>query len=366
MTTSPIGPSAATADRRPILIIPYMWIGDFVRCHSVVTVLKERFPERPVDLLATALTAPLARFMPGVRNAIVSDLPRGAVALAAQRSLARRLVPAGYGTALVMPRTWKSALAPFLARIPERVGWFGEGRLLLLNDIRRGEKTLPRMVDRCAALALAPGAPAPAAWPEPRLVAPPSEVAAFRQRRGLDGGRPVAALAPGAVGATKRWPLEGYGALAAALADRGIDVWVLGGPGERDMAQSIAAAANGRVIDMTGDPLDEAVLAFAAADVAICNDSGLLHVAAAAGTPSIGLFGPTDPEKWAPLNPLAATLHEDGLDCRPCHKMECPLGHHRCMTDLDPARVLDAVSATLARGRPRPAQALVTPSSTRA
>src|SRR5207253_5754315 len=124
-------------DHRPILIVPYMWIGDFVRCHSVVKVLKARYPARPVDVLATTLCAPLADYMPEVRQAVVVDLPRRRLAYAEHAALAERLKRERYGTVLVMPRTWKAALAPFLAGIPERVGWLGEWRFGLINDLRR-------------------------------------------------------------------------------------------------------------------------------------------------------------------------------------------------------------------------------------
>ena len=120
-------------DTRPILIVPYMWIGDFVRGHTVVRVLKQRWPNRPVDMLVTTLCAPLVDYMPGVRAGVVWDLPRSRLALANQWHLAAKLRERGYGTALVMPRTWKSAIAPALARIPERVGFVGEVRFGLLN-----------------------------------------------------------------------------------------------------------------------------------------------------------------------------------------------------------------------------------------
>ena len=113
-------------DTRPILIVPYMWIGDFVRGHTVVRVLKQRWPNRPVDMLVTTLCAPLVDYMPGVRAGVVWDLPRSRLALANQWHLAAKLRERGYGTALVMPRTWKSAIAPALAGIPERVGFVGE------------------------------------------------------------------------------------------------------------------------------------------------------------------------------------------------------------------------------------------------
>lgn len=342
-------PHGAAADMRPILIVPYMWIGDFVRCHSAVRVLNERFPGRPVDLLATPLNAPLADYMPGVRQAIVAELPRGRIALARQRELAARLRENRYGSALVMPRTWKAALAPFLAGIPERVGYFGEARWVLLNDLRAGERQLPRMVDQCAMLALPRGAPLPPQWPLPELRVAAADAAAWRARRGLDDGRPAVALAPGAVGPSKRWTTEGFAAVAAALGRRGLAVWVLGGPGERDLAGKIARQSGGAARDLTGADLREAVLALASARLAISNDSGLLHVAAALGTASIGIFGPTSARLWAPLNPLAATVETTSeLACRPCHKPVCALGHHRCMRDISDAQVLAAAERALA------------------
>src|SRR5262245_2237722 len=193
-------------DRRPILIVPYMWIGDFVRCHTVVKLLKARFPARPVDVLSTTLCAPLADYMPEVRQAIVVDLPRKQLPLGQHQALADRLHREGYGTALIMPRTWKAALAPFLAGIPERFGRVGEWRFGLLNDLRWGERKRERMVDQCAALALPANATQPEQWPLPELRVPGSEVAGWRERQGFTAKRPVVALAPGAVGPSKRWP----------------------------------------------------------------------------------------------------------------------------------------------------------------
>src|SRR5207245_8925738 len=105
------------SDTSPILIVPYMWIGDFVRNHTVVRILKQRWPNRPVDLLTTSLCAPLVDYMPGVRSGIICDLPRSRLAVTKQWALAAELRARGYGTALVLPRTWKSALAPALAGI---------------------------------------------------------------------------------------------------------------------------------------------------------------------------------------------------------------------------------------------------------
>jgi heptosyltransferase II len=331
------------AESRPILVVPYMWIGDFVRCHSVVQLLKSRWPDRPVDVLATTLCAPLVDYMPGVRRAVSWDLPRKRLAFGRHAALADRLRAEDYGTALIMPRTWKSALAPYLAGIPQRIGFFGEARVGLLSEIRFGERALPRMIERCASLALPRGADFPTQWPRPRLEVSPTKIRDFTLLHGLDQGGDAIALAPGAVGPSKRWPVASYTNVATDLIRRGYGVWVLGGPEEASLAAEIARGAGPRVRDLTGPHLRDAILALAAAKAAVSNDSGLLHVAAALGTPTVGIFGPTSPWHWAPLNPLAATIETPTqLSCRPCHKPTCRPGHHRCMHEIGDALVREA------------------------
>jgi heptosyltransferase-2 len=340
--------AAPAVDTRPILIVPYMWIGDFVRCHTAVRLINARFPHRPVDMLTTTRTRPLIDYMPGVRKGIVSDLPRGRLALAKQWELAQRLKAEGYGSALVMPRTWKSALAPFLAAIPQRTGFVGEGRFVLLNDLRWGERRLERMLDRKVALTLPGQAPLPASLPLPNLVVPAAEVSAWRARRGLNESR-VVALCPATVGPGRRWPVDRYGELARAMAADGIAVWVLGSPDDRALAIEIAKAGGAAVRDLTGEDLRDAILALNAADVAVANDSGLLHVAAALATPAVGIFGPSSPHLTGPLNPLAAAIEPNSTVCATCGHKGCMRLDHRRTEDIPVEPVLDAVRRTLAR-----------------
>src|SRR4029077_20662446 len=265
-------------DHSPILIVPYMWIGDFMRCHTVIRLLRARFPDPAIDLLTTTLCAPLTDYMPGLRQAIVADLPRKSLALAQQQTLAGRLKQEGYGTALIMPRTWKAALAPFFAGIPERTGFVGEARFFLLNDLRFGERGLQRMVDRCAALALPPGAALPAPLPVPELNVPPAEIAAWRSRRGLSAERrPIVALAPGAVGPSKRWPRASYAALTARMLAEGFAVWVLGGPDEKPLAAEIVGTTDAH--DLTGHDLRDAILALVSASAWRFHGFALVSVA---------------------------------------------------------------------------------------
>jgi len=338
-------------DTSPILIVPYMWIGDFVRGHTVARVLKQRWPNRPIDLLTTSLCAPLVDYMPGVRSGIVWDLPRSRLALAKQWRLAALLRARGYRTALVLPRTWKSALAPALAGIPERIGFVGEVRFGLINHWRWGERALPRFIDKNAALALPDGAPLPGEWPVPQLRVPLGDAAQFRQANGLGSGRAVA-LAPGSVGASKRWTY--YGEAARLLAEQGLDVWVVGGHGEKAMARDIVASGGPRVRDLTGSDLRNGILAMAAASLAISNDSGLMHIAAALGTPTMGIFGPTSPYHWAPLNGLAATVQtKTHVPCQPCHRPVCRMNDHRCMRDIPPSDVVAIAGRVLAEATAR-------------
>jgi heptosyltransferase-2 len=328
-----------------------MWIGDFVRGHTVVRVLKQRWPNRPVDLLATSLCAPLVDYMPGVRSSIVCDLPRSRLAVAMQWELAAELRGRNYCTAIVLPRTWKSAIAPALAGIPERVGFVGEARFGLINRWRWGEKALPRFIDKNAALALPEGNPLPSEWPVPQLNVPAEEAERWRQASRL-GTAPAVALAPGSVGASKRWSY--YPQAARLLAERGLDVWVIGGPGEKALAAEIVAAGGPRVHDLTGTDLRNGILAMAAADAAISNDSGLMHIAAALGTPTMGIFGPTSPYHWAPLNGLAATVQtRTVVPCQPCHRPVCTMNDHRCMRDIPASDVVAIAGRVLAEAGAR-------------
>ncbi|MBC7585132.1 MAG: lipopolysaccharide heptosyltransferase II [Tardiphaga sp.] len=333
-------------DTNPILIIPYMWIGDFVRGHTVVRVLKERWPNRPVDILVNKQVQSLVDYMPGVRRGVLWDLPRRRLALAKQWELAAKLRAENYGTVLVMPRTWKSALAPALAGIPERVGFVGEVRFGLINQWRWGEKKLPRMIDKKCALALPEGTRLPPEWPVPQLRVPAEEIARWREAHGL-GTAPAVALGPGSVGPSKRWSY--YAEAAKLLVKRGLDVWVIGGPGEKGLADEISAAGGPKVRDLTGTDLRNGVVAMAAAGVAVTNDSGLMHIAAALGTPTIGIFGPTSPQLWGPLNPLAATVQtKTFVPCQPCHRPVCTANNHACMRDIPATDVADITARVLA------------------
>jgi heptosyltransferase-2 len=235
-----------------------------------------------------------------------------------------------------------------------RTGLFGEWRFGLINDLRFGERKLPRMIDRCVALTLQEGAAVPADLPLPEIVVTPAERIAWRARRRIaEVAAPVVTLAPGAIGPGKAWPVGHYAELARDLAAEGVDVWIVGGPREKALAVDIVRTAGDRARDLTGDNLREAILALACSDAVVSNDSGLMHIAAALGRPTIAVFGPTSPWHWAPLNPLAAVLEPPPTtNCPTCGRSGCTDVRHRSTADVAPARVFDAVRRVLSGPAP--------------
>jgi heptosyltransferase-2 len=267
--------------------------------------------------------------------------------------LAGRLRQKDYAQALMMSRKWKAALAPWLAGIPLRTGFAGELRFGLINDMRHGESLLPRMIDQMGALALTKDAKPPAEWPLPELKVPARDVDAWCIRQKLSDDPPIITLSPGAVGGGKAWPPGHYAELARALAKEVASIWVLGGPGEKEIAKKIADAGGARVRDLTSNDLRNAILALAAADVSVTNDSGLMHVSAAIGTPTVAIFGPTSPWHQKPLNPLAAIIEPPGDEAAAMRARSegNDAVSHRRTADVALETVLASVRKVLANGR---------------
>ncbi len=325
-----------------VLVIGPAWVGDMVIAQSLFMLLRDRQPALDIDVLAPGWSMPLLRRMPEIRAAIEIPVKHGELALRARRRLGLALRPHGYDWSIVLPNSFKAALAPFWARIPRRTGYLGEWRWGLLNDIRRLDKRrLPMIVQRFLALALAPEAELPPAVPIPRLRSDAVSLARTLTRLSLrrPDGR-LLALCPGAeFGPAKRWPAAHYARVARELAAEGWTVWVLGSARDVPICRTVVDQA-GTGVNLAGaTSLEEAIDLLSLADVAIANDSGLMHVAAALDRPLIALYGSSDPGYTPPLSPRAQIVRL-GLPCSPCFKRECPLGHLACLQNLDPGQVL--------------------------
>ena len=240
-------------------------------------------------------------------------------------------------------------MIPFFAKIPNRVGWLGEMRVGLLNDFRRlDKKKYPRMIDRFAALAYPITATMPP-LPVPQLMIQADSVgSALKQYSLTRAPSKILALCPGAeFGPSKRWPEHYYATIAEKALEQGCQVWIFGSVKDMPVAKKIQAFCRDRCHDLTGrTTLSEAIDLLSLASCVVTNDSGLMHIAAALNRPLIALYGSTDPAFTPPLSKQAQILRT-GIDCSPCFQRTCPLGHHRCMQELTPAKVLSHLQQVL-------------------
>ena len=187
-----------TADNRAILVVGPAWVGDMVMTNALLRMLAAR-RQAPIDVVAPAWSQPLLERMPEVRRSFLLDTGHGDIRLGTRRRLARELRQQGYAQAIVLPRSLKAALVPWLARIPRRTGTRGEFRFGVINDMRSVELSRAKpMVERLCTLGLEPGERLPDPLPNPRLRVDAAAQQTLVERLGIAGTAPVAALLPGA------------------------------------------------------------------------------------------------------------------------------------------------------------------------
>ncbi|MEZ5530400.1 MAG: lipopolysaccharide heptosyltransferase II [Porticoccaceae bacterium] len=339
---------------KKILIIGPSWVGDMVMAQSLFILLKQQHPDCRIDVLAPAWSRPLLARMPQVHRAIDMPVGHGSLMWSLRRQIGRTLKAERYDQAILLPNSLKSALIPWFAGIPERTGWKGEFRYVLVNDIRLlDEERYPLMVQRFDALAFPPGAKLPEKLPIPDLHADGGRVPGLRQQFGLGSERKILALCPGAeFGPAKRWPERHYAAVAAHQLAQGWQVWLLGSEKDRQVAEDIIAALpeqqRQHCHNLAGvTKLEDAIDLLSVCDAVVSNDSGLMHISAALNRPLVVVYGSTSPGFTPPLNERVAILSIP-VDCGPCFQRECPKGHMKCLNDLSPALVIDALDKLVA------------------
>ena len=320
------------------LVIAPQWIGDAVMTEPLLRRLHARGEALTVG--AVPWVAPVYRAMPQAGEVIELPFQHGGLQLRDRRRIAKE-VEGRFDIAYVLPNSIKSALLPFLASVPKRVGYLGEARVGLLTHRLKNPKGKPPMVAFYSALSGDTGI----ARDRPQLLLPGEQMDAALARANLPmGGFYV--FAPGAeFGPAKRWPAIHYAELAKSL---DLPVVLLGSGKEAALCDEIAQeAGSDRCINLAGrTSLLDAFALIASSRAVVSNDSGLMHVAAAFGVPQVALFGSSSPEHTPPLNDHASVVwlrddaaYQPPLDCAPCFQRECPLGHTRCLYDITPDRV---------------------------
>ena len=320
------------------LVIAPQWIGDAVMTEPLMRRLAARGERLTVG--AVPWVAPVYRAMPQVAEVVEFPFQHGGLQWRARRALAREL-HGRFDIAYVLPNSMKSALLPFLASIPKRVGYLGEARVGLLTHRLKNPNGKPPMVAFYSALS----GEADIDRDRPRLVLGEEGIRSALGKVSLPAGG-FYAFAPGAeYGSAKRWPTLHFADLTKSL---DAPVVLLGSGKDAGITAEIARlAGEGRCVDLAGKTsLMDAFALIAASRAVVSNDSGLMHVAAAFGVPQVALFGSSSPHHTPPLNDRAEVIwlrddpaYTPPLECSPCFERECPLGHRRCLVDIAPQRV---------------------------
>ncbi len=325
-----------------ILIIGPSWVGDMVLAHSLFQSLKAQNPDTIIDVAAPAWTLPLLARMPEVSHAIALPFKHGQLALLERIKFGRSLKSTAYTQAILLVNSLKSAILPLAAGIPQRTGFLGEFRHGLLNDIRPLDKSkLPRTVDRFVALSMENQDQILPQINNPKLVADQQNALRVLEKNGLQKTEQrILGLCPGAeYGEAKRWPAEYYAEVANKALNKGWQVWLFGSDKDIPVTTAINDLVRGRCQDWGGKTnLSEAIDLMSLCDTVISNDSGLMHVAAALDKKLIAIYGSSDPHHTPPMHPDAVVEYL-GLDCSPCFKRVCPLGHLNCLKQISPLKI---------------------------
>ncbi|QNI01465.1 lipopolysaccharide heptosyltransferase II [Halomonas sp. SH5A2] len=329
-----------------LLVIGPSWVGDMVMAQSLFMTLKARYPHATIGVVAPAWSQPILERMPEVDEVLPLAVGHGEFGLASRRELANRL-KGRFDRAIVLPRSWKAALVPFMARIPERIGFLGEHRYGLLKERRKLDKqVLDQTVKRFVSLGLPldEAATGDFAIPKPRLSIDRDNLVNLRLANMLSS-RPAIGMMPGAeYGPAKQWPLDYFHQLAKKLIADGYEIRVFGGPKDHDGANTIVEGLP-QAHNLCGKTaLADAVDLLADCRQVVTNDSGLMHVAAAVGVRIHALYGSSSPAYTPPLTDNAV-IHYLGLSCSPCFERTCPLGHTNCLNELHVESVYQAILA---------------------
>ncbi len=340
------------------LVIMPAWIGDSLLAQPLLRRIEERYPGILLDALTPDWTAGLVARMPEIRRVIASGLTHGPLALRERIGLGRRLAATGYEAAWVLPNSFKSGLIPWFAGIGLRIGYTGEARYGLINQrhILRPD-ALPLMVARYAQLAEVPGEPVRQPILTSTLRVDFGARDALCERFGLSPGEQLIGLCPGAeYGPAKRWPVAHFALLARNIVGHAARVVIFGSARDGELGAHIESACadlpRGAIVNLCGRTrLDEALDLMSLMSAVVANDTGLMHLAAGLRRPLVALYGSSSPMHTPPLDDSARIVW-NRIECSPCYERTCPLGHFRCMNELQVQQVEDALSAQLARSKP--------------
>jgi heptosyltransferase III len=360
---------------RRILLMRPDHLGDVLLSSPAVALLRAELPDAELTYLVGPWSMEVARHGPGPVALQALAFPgfgrRPARSLVDPYRLlwreARRLRAARYDLAVILrPDHWWGALLALAAGIPSRIGFDLPEMADLLTHALPAAPHAPAAEQSLrlarAAVELGRGASQPSAAPRGpifRLSEDEHAAAARLWRDNRLGGRAVVAVQPSAGAILKSWPVRRWAAVADELASAGLAVVLAGGPGDRPLLDRISAAmATPPAAVLSGAPLGVAAATYARCQLVIGLDSGAAHLAAAVGTPTVRLYGPTDVAVFGPwpADPERQLALTADLACVPCGRLERPpcgaTEQPACLLGITPARVAVAARRVLAPGEP--------------
>jgi heptosyltransferase II len=323
---------------RRVLVRTANWVGDAVMTLPALASIREGLPGRHIAVLAKPWVADLFSGQPLVDEVILYESPGPHEGIRGKWRLAKELRRKRFDLAILFQNAFEAALIAFGAGIPERAGYSTDGRGILLTRAVPVDRKVKKghQVDYYRAMTAALGLPNLPGVPALALTGFQVEDGErILKSRGLDGTRPIIGFAPGAAyGPAKRWFPERYSALADRFSrDWGARILIFGSFGDRDTASSIKERARAEIFDFTGQTtLSQAIALIGRCRLFVSNDSGLMHAAAALGTPVVAVFGSTDPVRTGPLGRNCRVVRHP-VPCAPCLKPHCP-ERQECLEEI--------------------------------
>ncbi len=332
---------------RKILIRSVNWIGDAVMTTPALRVIREHFPHAEITILANPMVSQLFLHHPGIDNIITFDRKGKHLGAAGRLRQAAELRRRSFDLAIILPNSFDSALVPWLARIPARIGKCSDGRTLLLTGRYDAAKESKACHEVEYYLNLMEFFGITGSRTPLHLSVTPEEekgATALLAEHGIQPQDFVLGINPGAsYGSAKRWYPDRFARVARRLADEwSAKVVIFGGPGETAIAADIENDLNGTAVNLAGKTsVRELMALIRRCNFFITNDSGPMHIAAAFDVPTVAIFGSTDHTGTSPYNSKSVVVRNNTVECAPCKLRECPTDH-RCMTSVTEESVITA------------------------
>ncbi len=313
-----------------ILIVPQNWLGDIVMSQTLLKKIKSEDIKAKIDVLVEPAFKELIERMPEANQPIVLDCKHKELGLMKRFNLAKK-IRGSYDQSIVLSRSLKSALIPYLAKIPIRTGERGESRYILINDLKSFSKEDRRKTAYRYVSMFSEKEELDEKY-YPSLETNTKNLEALKSKHVINLDKKIVIFAPGAAfGPSKMWPIDKFKELLEKL-DQKYKILILGSKSEINLGDQIADGKN--AINLCGKTsIQDAVDLMHISEFCVSNDSGLMHLASATGTKSISIYGATSPDLTPPLT-TNKEIHYRRVSCSPCFEKKCKYGHYNCLVEI--------------------------------